>query len=170
LPRRVHRDRGEGPHATDILVGARIRLRRTMLRLSQESLADAVGLTFQQVQKYERGINRVGASRLWELARVLDVPIAFFFDNEDPVHASATGGFGGADEAMADDPMHRRETAELLDTYYAIGDLGLRRRFLDLVKALATASNDGERSDNKAIPQGQNKPSKRVVGTGRDQP
>ncbi len=70
------------PSPVDVHVGARIRLRRTLLGMSQERLGDALGLTFQQVQKYERGVNRVGASRLFDLSRILDVPISFFYDNQ----------------------------------------------------------------------------------------
>src|SRR5712675_2882260 len=77
------------PNPIDVHVGSRVRLRRTMLGLSQEKLGDAIGLTFQQVQKYERGANRIGASRLHELSRVLDVPVEFFFDDTDPVRAPA---------------------------------------------------------------------------------
>lgn len=96
------------PSPVDVYVGSRIRLRRTLLGMSQERLGTALGLTFQQVQKYERGANRVGASRLYDLARVLDVPIAFFFDGMPdeaaiaPVasmpaesFAEARGAFGG---------------------------------------------------------------------------
>src|SRR3982751_5187523 len=77
---RRRRQKSDKPNPTDVHVGARVRLRRTLLGLSQEKLADAIGLTFQQVQKYERGANRVGSSRLYDLSRVLDVPIAYFFD------------------------------------------------------------------------------------------
>src|SRR5215204_866273 len=90
-PRRPGRPRMETPDPIDIRVGARLRLRRNMLGLSQERLGEAIGLTFQQVQKYERGANRIGASRLHELSRVLDVPVAFFFDDTDPVRAPAMG-------------------------------------------------------------------------------
>ena len=81
--RRPPRPRGRkgGPNPIDIHVGARVRLRRTLLGMSQEKLGDAIGLTFQQVQKYERGANRIGASRLFDLSRVLDVPVSFFFDD-----------------------------------------------------------------------------------------
>ena len=71
------------PNPIDVHVGTRVRLRRTLLGLSQEKLGDAIGLTFQQVQKYERGANRIGASRLFDLSRVLDVPIAYFYDAMD---------------------------------------------------------------------------------------
>src|SRR5215210_645465 len=74
-------DREHRPSPIDVHVGGRVRLRRTLLGMSQEKLGEALGLTFQQVQKYERGVNRIGASRLFDLARVLDVPIGFFFDD-----------------------------------------------------------------------------------------
>src|ERR671929_943996 len=88
------RPKMETPNPIDIHVGSRVRLRRNMLGLSQEKLGESIGLTFQQVQKYERGANRIGASRLHELSRVLDVPVSFFFDDVDPVRAPAIpGGF-----------------------------------------------------------------------------
>src|SRR5438876_11990831 len=77
---RRRRQKLEGPNPVDVHVGSRVRLRRTLLGMSQEKLGDAIGLTFQQVQKYERGANRVGSSRLFDLARVLDVPVSYFFD------------------------------------------------------------------------------------------
>lgn len=80
------------PSPIDVHVGSRIRLRRTLLGMSQERLGEALGLTFQQVQKYERGVNRVGASRLFDLSRVLDVPISFFFDD---MPESLTNTYGG---------------------------------------------------------------------------
>src|SRR6266481_2040021 len=83
--RRPGRQRGDKPNPIDVHVGSRVRLRRNMLGLSQEKLGEAIGLTFQQVQKYERGANRIGASRLHDLSRVLDVPVSFFFDDMDPV-------------------------------------------------------------------------------------
>src|SRR3954470_9370983 len=83
----------EAPNSIDVRVGVRLRLRRNMLGLSQEKLGEMIGLTFQQVQKYERGANRIGASRLYELSRVLDVPVSFFFDDTDPIRAPAMGGF-----------------------------------------------------------------------------
>src|ERR687886_2352058 len=94
-PRRGRR-KLEGPHPTDVHVGARVRLRRTLLGMSQEKLGEALGLTFQQVQKYERGANRIGASRLFDLSRVLDVPIGFFFDD---MPDSLTGTQGGSRRA-----------------------------------------------------------------------
>ena len=143
----------------DVHVGNRIRLRRTLLGMSQERLGNALGLTFQQVQKYERGRNRVGASRLYDLACVLDVPVAFFFVGlPDPVgsmDARPVGPEGVSEpgvqltEAMAaaDTPpsatatgdlslFSRRETIELVRAYYGIEDSSTRRRVLDLVRSM----------------------------------
>ena len=138
-PRRPWRRKTDKPNPIDIHVGSRIRLRRNMLSLSQEKLGEAIGLTFQQVQKYERGANRVGASRLHELSRVLDVPVSFFFDDMDPVRAPAIpGGFAEpAAEAFDTDPLRRHETVELVGAYYMIDDPVLRRRLFELARALA---------------------------------
>ncbi len=134
----------------DAHVGARIRLRRTLLGMSQERLGEALGLTFQQVQKYERGVNRVGASRLFDLSRVLDVPISFFFDDmPEPLAASAgvrrvrIGGFAEAQEGFgsADDSMNRRETLELVRAYYRITDPAVRKRVFDLIKSMGPTDN-----------------------------
>ncbi|MBE7620554.1 helix-turn-helix domain-containing protein [Gluconacetobacter entanii] len=153
------------PSPVDVYVGSRIRLRRTLLGMSQERLGTALGLTFQQVQKYERGANRVGASRLYDLARVLDVPIAFFFDgmpdeaalpqaSSMPVEsfAEARGAFGGTpapaqpeggDDRFASNELallSRRETIDLVRSYYRISDPAVRRRVLDLVRSMATTA------------------------------
>src|SRR3954449_6237998 len=143
-PRRRGRPKTETPNPIDVRVGARLRLRRNMLGLSQEKLGEAIGLTFQQVQKYERGANRIGASRLHELSRVLDVPISFFFDDTDPVRAPATGGFAEPPvKAFESDPLRKRETVELIRAYFSIEDGTVRRRLLDLAKALAAESDTG---------------------------
>jgi transcriptional regulator with XRE-family HTH domain len=140
-PRRPGRRKTDKPNPIDIHVGSRIRLRRNMLALSQEKLGEAIGLTFQQVQKYERGANRVGASRLHELSRVLDVPVSFFFDDLDPVRAPALQGFSESPgESFDSDPLRKRETLELVSAYYEIEDVVLRRRLFDLVKALVATA------------------------------
>ncbi|MGC2412883.1 MAG: helix-turn-helix transcriptional regulator [Stellaceae bacterium] len=138
--RRPSRQKSDKPNPIDVQVGSRVRLRRNMLGLSQEKLGTAIGLTFQQVQKYERGANRIGASRLHELSRVLDVPVSFFFDDVDPVRAPAIpGGFSEPPaEAFDSDPLRRRETIELVEAYYAIDDTAVRRRLLELARALAS--------------------------------
>src|ERR687886_1196704 len=112
-PRRGRR-KLDGPHPADVHVGARVRLRRTLLGMSQEKLGKALGLTFQQVQKYERGANRIGASRLNELSRILDVPVSFFFDDTDPVRAPAADGVAGPPvEELKADLLRRPEALEL---------------------------------------------------------
>ena len=140
--------KGEREHRAspiDAHVGARVRLRRTLLGMSQEKLGDALGLTFQQVQKYERGVNRIGASRLFDLARVLDVPIGFFFDDLPPEMGGnaavrsrpALFGFAETSEGLEDENMNKRETLELVRAYYRINEAGVRKRVFDLIKSLA---------------------------------
>jgi len=137
------------PSPIDIHVGSRIRLRRTLLGMSQERLGDALGLTFQQVQKYERGVNRVGASRLFDISRVLDVPISYFFEDmpegmsEGPVSGPRGRMYGFAEphqepfNAGVDDQLTKRETLELVRAYYRITDPAMRKRMFDLMKSLA---------------------------------
>lgn len=124
-------------NAIDAHVGKRIRLRRAALGFSQEKLADALGLTFQQVQKYEKGTNRVGASRLFDLARVLEVPIGYFFEELTPSPAPAPQHH--ADMPSADAGL-KRETLELMLAYDSIRDPVVRRRVYDLARALAESS------------------------------
>jgi transcriptional regulator with XRE-family HTH domain len=130
------------PSLIDVHVGSRLRLRRNMLGLSQVKLGEAIGLTFQQVQKYERGTNRIGASRLHDLSRVLEVPVSFFFDDMDPVRAPAIlARFAEPPaEAFDSDPLRRRETVELISAYYKVEDTALRRRLFELARALAGGS------------------------------
>lgn len=171
----------------DVHVGNRIRLRRTLMGLSQEKLGEALGLTFQQIQKYERGANRVGASRLYDLAQVLDVPIGFFFDDMQEARPSAPSsarqpfsdsaptfnpafgqmpaaqapvtGFAETQSAFGAPPprpaappprlfdlpvdeaalFSRRETVDLVRSYYRIPDPAVRKRMLDLIRSLGSA-------------------------------
>jgi len=133
------------PNPVDVYVGSRVRLRRTLMGMSQEKLGEAIGLTFQQVQKYERGANRIGASRLWDLSRVLDVPVSFFYDamSEEAqgpapvIHGRPEYGIQDPGATYDNDPMGRRETLELVRAYYAIPDVQVRRRVYELAKALA---------------------------------
>lgn len=126
-----------------------MRLRRTLLGLSQEKLADAIGLTFQQVQKYERGANRIGASRLYELSRVLDVPVSFFFDDMAGDVAAGRAGHGGVSglpqAPFEADALAKRETLELVRAYYRITDPHVRKKVADLVKTMASAEEGAER-------------------------
>ena len=135
--RRPGRQRGDKPNPIDVHVGSRVRLRRNMLGLSQEKLGEAIGLTFQQVQKYERGANRISASRLYKLSRVLDVSVSFFFDGMNPVRVPAIRRrFSASAEAFEPDPMLKYETIELVKAFYAIDNLAVRRRLFELAKAL----------------------------------
>ena len=131
------------PNPVDVHVGARVRLRRTLMGFSQEKLGAALGLTFQQVQKYERGANRIGASRLFDLSRVLDVPVSYFFDDmsDDTQAQSPLNIIKGApvlllSPATVEDPMAKRETLELVRAYYNIDDPLVRKRVYELAKTL----------------------------------
>src|ERR1700728_1426467 len=118
---RRRRRKSDKPSPIDVHVGSRVRLRRTLLGMSQEKLGDALGLTFQQVQKYERGANRIGASRLYDLSRVLDVPVSYFFDEFGDQPALAGAGLGEeAAESYQPNPMMKRETLELVRAYLRI--------------------------------------------------
>ena len=139
------RRRGGGPHPIDVHVGGRVRLRRTLLGLSQEKLGEMIGLTFQQVQKYERGSNRVGASRLFDLSRVLDVPMSFFFEDMNDQPPPKPSRKRGASEerstfAGSAAPIAKRETLELVRAYYKIDDTEVRKKVFDLVKAMGIAA------------------------------
>ncbi|MGE3476614.1 MAG: helix-turn-helix domain-containing protein [Rhodospirillaceae bacterium] len=141
------------PNPIDVHVGNRLRLRRTLLGMSQQKVGEALGLTFQQVQKYERGTNRIGASRLWDLAGVLDCPVSFFFDEMDEKTAGASprNWDGQTTDIMLrqDDPMNRRETLELVRAYYRIKGYHVRRRIYELAKSLASTGADGEEAEWK---------------------
>jgi len=128
-------------NSIDEYVGAQLRQRRALLGLSQERLAEQIGITFQQVQKYENGANRVSASRLYEISKVLDIPVTFFFENykSGPGTVEAIGfsdneqaGFEGADNVM-----QRKETLELIRVYYSIENPKLRKDLFKLVKSMA---------------------------------
>ncbi len=125
------------PNPVDIHVGSRIRLRRTLLGMSQEKLGNAIGLTFQQVQKYERGTNRVGSSRLYQLAKVLNVPVSFFFDDMPPEITGDQSGLQEAKVPFDDNPLTKRETLELVRAYHRISSTHVRKRVFELLKSMA---------------------------------
>jgi len=126
------------PNPIDVHVGSRIRLRRNMLGMSQEKLGENLGITFQQIQKYEKGTNRVGASRLQAIASIIDVPVAFFF--EDAPGQESTGGHGFSEDpstAFAVQFCSTPEGLQLNRGFVKIADPKVRRRIIDLVKSLA---------------------------------
>jgi transcriptional regulator with XRE-family HTH domain len=127
------------PNPIDVHVGARVRLRRTMLSLSQEKLGEAIGVTFQQVQKYEKGSNRIGASRLEAIARFLDVPVSFFFKDAPGMPEAEVKGPGFAEDLDALElvrMLRNPEMRELARAFTSISDPKVRKRILDLVRTL----------------------------------
>jgi transcriptional regulator with XRE-family HTH domain len=126
------------PATVDQHVGSRVHLRRNLLGWSQEKLGNALGLTFQQVQKYERGANRIAASRLFDLSRVLDVPISFFFDDMPAALGGTQPGIvtGNGDTAVS------RETIELARAFQNIPDPGIRAAMRTLMRATTSAASD----------------------------
>lgn len=141
MPPRAKSDTGR-PDPVDAHVGSRVRLRRTLLGMSQEKLGNAVGLTFQQIQKYERGLNRIGSSRLYQFSKVLDVPVSYFFDEMPGNMGSQPSLAGQVETAAHDENMSRRETLELVRAYYKIDDRNTRRRIYELIKAVGTGESD----------------------------
>lgn len=135
-------------NAVDMHVGKRVRLRRTLLGMSQEQLGAALNITFQQVQKYERGANRISSSRLWDIGQILDVPISYFFDDmtDDTMRSSPRRISRGEEHRIDDenlrDPMARRETLELVRTYYSIEKPKVRKRIADMLKSIAVTLNE----------------------------
>jgi transcriptional regulator with XRE-family HTH domain len=133
-------------HPVDTFVGNKLRARRIMLGLSQEAIGRAIGVTFQQIQKYERGINRMGSSRLYDFGKILSVPIAYFFEGYE-VQSNDTNAYaaGLAEEAdgFEHEKISSRETLELVRAYYSIKDEKVRKKFSDLLKSMADQENAG---------------------------
>jgi len=137
------------PHPVDTHVGRRLRLKRTILGLSQESVGKEIGVTFQQIQKYERGINRMGASRLYDFAKALGVQVSYFFEgygdyamdemSNYALGEPPTSGFDG-------EKINNRETLEVMRAYYRIKNPSLRKRVIDLIKAMADENNDEKKA------------------------
>ena len=143
------RGRGTGIGPIDVHVGARLRQRRTLLGMTQTKVGDAIGVSFQQMQKYERGANRISASRLFALSRVFDVPVQFFFDDMPTAVAAnspATKRRGKAKKlpSYEPDPMARRETLELVRVYYEIKNANVRKRLYELTKALGAGASSSD--------------------------
>jgi transcriptional regulator with XRE-family HTH domain len=121
-------------------VGHRLRQRRALLGISQEKLGEAVGLTFQQIQKYERGSNRIGASRLYQFSCILEVPVSYFFDDIADKLKTPEGQLAGLSDGGQDsidmDPMSRQETLTLVRAYYQISNPAIRKRLLELARTI----------------------------------
>lgn len=128
----------KGKHPVDLHVGKRLRHRRWMIGMTQQQLANAVGIKFQQIQKYESGANRVSASRLWDLSQALSVPVSFFFEGLDD-----RSGADAADDMLKPDLLGDKETLELVRAYYSLDEIP-RRRLLELTKALCVGDNDDQ--------------------------
>lgn len=132
-----------GPDPIDKYVGSRIRARRVGLRLSQTKLGQAINVTFQQVQKYENGANRVGASNLFKIGKALGVEVSFFYEGM-PEYVDQGNGVAGLSDrdqkVFESDPLTSREAIELMHNYYRVSDEQVRRRLFQFVKSLASAS------------------------------
>jgi transcriptional regulator with XRE-family HTH domain len=131
----------KAPNQIDRHVGGRVRMRRMMVKMSQEKLGTALGLTFQQVQKYEKGTNRIGASRLQQIAGVLGVPVDFFFSGAPQLDAPSDGFAEPASPSYEADLL-TADGLKLLRAFHAIKDQKVRRRLVDLAQALSTAEAD----------------------------
>jgi transcriptional regulator with XRE-family HTH domain len=128
------------PNPIDVHVGSRVRFRRMLLGMSQEKLGEKLGLTFQQIQKYEKGINRIGASRLFDLAQVLGVPVQFFYEEApsgDPSHLLPQGFAERPAENAIVEFLKSRDGLELNKAFVRISDAKARRAIVDLVRSLA---------------------------------
>ena len=135
---------GKKPNPVDAHVGSRVRLRRMLLGMSQERLGESMGLTFQQVQKYEKGVNRIGASRLFQISKILDVPVQFFFE-EAPQFGDGGAARGLAEpdsEAFIFEFLNSREGLELNRAFVKIADAKVRKSFVDLVRALSASTDN----------------------------
>ncbi len=124
----------DGPHPIDIGVGSRVRGRRILMGMSQERLGDELGVTFQQVQKYEKGANRISASRLHDISQVLDVSPGYFFEEITGIKLSSQSQ---PPQPAASDPLNKRETLELVRAYYRIADPDVRHEIAALIRSLA---------------------------------
>lgn len=129
------------PNPIDIHVGSRVRLRRMMLGMSQEKLGESLGITFQQIQKYEKGTNRIGASRLQHIATIMQVPVAFFFEDAPGGGADARGAAEARPGSYVVDFLSSTEGLQLNRAFVRIKDPKVRRRVVDLVRALAGESS-----------------------------
>ena len=138
--RRRRTIKDDGPDPIDKFVGSRVRARRVGLRISQTKLGDAIGVTFQQVQKYENGTNRIGASNLYKMSKSLGVEVAYFYEGVESINTEGTvpsGLYDGPQAPFEVDPMSSREAIELMHNYFRVKDETVRKRLSQFVKTLA---------------------------------
>lgn len=126
-------------HPVDVHVGKRVRHRRWMVGITQQQLAEQVGIKFQQIQKYETGMNRISASRLWDIAQTLEVPVAYFFEGMDGAETGASAADGVQQSGVPGDILADKEALELVRSYYAIPE-NQRRRLFELARVLSDAA------------------------------
>lgn len=137
------------PHPVDVHVGRRLRSRRTMLGMSQEDLGEAVGVTFQQIQKYERGLNRIGCSRLYQFSRALGVAVSYFF--EDFQDGNLPLPITEEPSVFEQDKLSNKEILALVRAYYDINDATIRKKILALVKAIAGTEGEEDNENNPNV-------------------
>lgn len=139
------RNRKTGPDPIDIYVGSRVRGRRVGLRLSQSKLGVVVGVTFQQIQKYENGANRIGASNLYKIAKALGVNVEFFYEGmpEEFPAKNSSGGLSEGSVPFEQDPMNSRDAIEIVHNYFRIESPNVRKRLSQFVKSLAESKQTG---------------------------
>jgi len=135
----------KAPNPVDKYVGSRVRMRRIMLGMGQEKLGEALGLTFQQVQKYEKGTNRVGASRLQQISEILQVPVSFLFDGGPSGAINGNGFAEGASPAYVSDFLATSEGLALTRAFTRIGDSKMRRSIVELVEQIASRDGPDQR-------------------------
>lgn len=137
------------PHPVDIHVGRRLRSRRTILGMSQEEIGEAVGVTFQQIQKYERGLNRIGSSRLYEFACILGVGVSYFFEDYQSL-SSSQKVYGTAlqeeEKTFEYENLNNKEILNLVRSYYGIPDPAVRKKILSLIKSLSEEGGEDKAS------------------------
>jgi transcriptional regulator with XRE-family HTH domain len=139
------------PDSVDVHVGQRLRVRRSLLGLSQEKLADSIGLTFQQIQKYERGMNRISAGRLYQFSKVLDVPVSYFYDSLGLANSQKlVPGMGDNDQepfgsdGTSSNVLQTKETIDLIRAYYSIDNPELRKEVIRFIKSMGEATSKNE--------------------------
>lgn len=151
--RKVGRPKIDEPDPVDVHVGSRVRLRRKLLGMSQERLGESIGLTFQQVQKYERGANRIGVSRLHQLGRVLEVPVSFFFDDApESVDIDVPHAEGADQSGPPSDQDIAEQSSEFIRSFYRIKSTEVRDRLYALVMKMASIQTPERRRKNRSRP------------------